>query len=253
MARDDVFGGWARAYSIIQGPDGQNMGREADEDYYSRAAADVSGKILEIGCGTGRISLRLLQEGHDVYGIDSSEDQLAFLRSEAEARGLDPDVRRADMRDFDIEGEFELILVPFNTFRHNLTIDDQLRTLRNVRAHLSETGRAIVDFSLPTREWYLDERVLTTEFTRDGSEYFLVESYQLVDEMEQILGISRKLYEDGRLVGEVEYEYARIYRREFVHLLHRAGIEEWDAYAGFDHEPLEDAGPALTAVWELYK
>ena len=47
--------------------------QKTDVQFYSRLVKEVSGKVLEIACGSGRVYLDLLKEGADIYGIDMSE------------------------------------------------------------------------------------------------------------------------------------------------------------------------------------
>src|SRR5207302_1075469 len=62
---------------------------------------------------------------------------------------LPPHVQRrvqiveGDMRYFAMDRRFSLVTVPYRAFLHNLTVEDQLHTLRRVREHLSDAGRLI--------------------------------------------------------------------------------------------------------------
>lgn len=251
MSDNAIFDGWAEAYEIIHESGNESVWDGRDLDFYSEEADAADGTVLEIGCGTGRVTLPLLEDGHDVRGIDLSEDQLRILRSKAEDRGLDHDVRQGDMRSFDHAERYDLIIVPYNTFRHNLTLDDQLRTLDNVQDHLTDDGKAIIEFFSPELKHRTTETVKTSEFTYEGDDFFFVKSFQLADDIEQILRFGQKLYRNGTLLSENEYKYSRIYKRGFVNMLHRSGFEDWKLYGSFDREPLEANGETQNMIWEL--
>lgn len=253
MSGDAIFDGWAEAYDIIHESKKESVWGGRDVAFYSREASEATGKTLEIGCGTGRVYLPLLEDGNDVHGIDTSEDQLRRLRARADERGLNPEVRRGDMRSFELPERYGLIIVPYNTFRHNLTPDDQLRTLHNVEKHLTGDGKAIIEFLSPDPRHSTDGNVVTSEFTHEGDEFFLVKSYRVVDDIEQILRFRQKLYRNGTLVSENDYRYSRIYKREFLHLLHRTGFDDWDLHGSFEREPLEANGKPQNMIWELKK
>lgn len=253
MTGETTDGEWAEAYRIINGPDGYDLPGKVDAGYYEREAEGVDGPILELGCGTGRIYLRLVEAGHDVRGIDLSEEHLDILRETARERGVEPTVERTDMRLFSYDEKFELIIVPYDTFRYNTTVEDQLRTLENVRTHLSDAGRAVFAFSRPEPEWSARPRTIRAEFSHDGDEYLLMSTFRLVDEVEQLLEIDEKLYRNGTVVGEQVVEIARIYKREFEHLLKRAGFGDWEVYGDYEENPLGEGDDTKTTVWSVRK
>jgi ubiquinone/menaquinone biosynthesis C-methylase UbiE len=119
---------YADLYDIVS----QENNDGEDTDFYLEKAKETDGKVLEIACGTGRIYLEMLEEGVEAYGIDLSQEMLEKLREKAEKRSLEPNVSQADMRDFDIDEKFSLIIIPYRSFLHNLTIEDQLETLESI-------------------------------------------------------------------------------------------------------------------------
>lgn len=247
---DQIFSEWAEAYDLIQRSEIDGVGRSpTDVSFYKQQASDATGKILEIGCGTGRVYLDLLEQGEEAYGIDVSRKQLDVLKSNAEHRGLEPRVHRADMRRFDLDETFDLVIVPFNTFVHNTSRTEQLRCLQRVKDHLSDDGKVVLDFPIPKYVRSEDEHVEVAEFTNDGSEFFLVQKYD-VDVVEHRLGIERRLFEDREEIARISYEYAQIFLNEFVHLLHRAGFECWNVYGDFEYGALDSDSDSF--VWEVY-
>ncbi|RLG61466.1 hypothetical protein DRN84_03510 [Candidatus Geothermarchaeota archaeon] len=122
-----------------------------DIEFYKNEAKKIDGKLLEIGCGTGRVYLELLKEGIDIYRIDSSYKMLEKLREKARKPNLIPKVYQADMRNFKLEQSFKLIIT-FRMFLHNLTIEDQLSALKCCKEHLTRNGKLILNFFNPNPE-----------------------------------------------------------------------------------------------------
>jgi putrescine aminotransferase len=118
-----------------------------DESEYFELSAGVSGEILELCCGSGRILLPLARAGHRVVGLDSSEAMLAVLGQNLEALPSFVQARVecicADATNFDLGRRFELILLPF--FGLNL-IEDRAALLACVAEHLTEDGSFAFDF-----------------------------------------------------------------------------------------------------------
>jgi len=130
--------------------------RVEDIDYYLELARTVGGRVLEYGCGNGRIALPLAHAGVEVTGVDLSAPMLADLRARLRRAGPEVGsrvvVRRGDMRRLALGRRFELVLCTFNTFLHLYTRTDVERFLARVRAHLAPRGRFVFDVSVPMAE-----------------------------------------------------------------------------------------------------
>jgi 2-polyprenyl-3-methyl-5-hydroxy-6-metoxy-1,4-benzoquinol methylase len=58
------------------------------EAFYCELARRIGGPVLELACGTGRLTLPLAREGHEVVGLDASPRMLAVARRRAQEAGL---------------------------------------------------------------------------------------------------------------------------------------------------------------------
>jgi len=72
-------------------------------------------KVLDAGCGPGLYAHHLASKGFSVVGLDISRLSLQFARVRAEEAGLDIDYRRMDLRDLDMEEQFDAILLIYGT------------------------------------------------------------------------------------------------------------------------------------------
>jgi len=108
-------------------------------EFYASLAREVEPPVLELGCGTGRVTVALARGGIPVIGLDRS---LPMLRvAERTAAGVQG-VRwvQGDMRSFDLRERFGLICIPFRSFQHLLTVHDQRATLERCFHHLRPGG-----------------------------------------------------------------------------------------------------------------
>lgn len=239
------FDKFAKVYDRIFGS------YKGDVEFYKREAAKAKGKVLEIGCGTGRIYLELLKEGVDIYGIDISREMLKVLKEKAKRLGLKPKVRRADMKKFKYPFRFSLIIIPFRSFLHNLTTQDQIKALENIRKHLSKRGKLILNFFLPHPE------VILKEFGREiregvvktdtGKKLTIISRSRFINEADQLVEVTKILKDRNRVVWKGGFKIAFIYKREFELLLRVAGFRKWKVYGGFNYEPLTSFGQEM--VW----
>lgn len=155
------------------------------------AALAGDGRALELAIGTGRIALPLAARGVVVEGVDLSEPMVARLR--AKPGGAELPVTIGDFADVQVDGEYRLVYVVYNTFFNLLTQDDQVRCFTNVARHLGDDGRFVVEAQVPSWLYrlrdhnYVDaEDVRVDGVTLDVARFDPVT--QLLDETHVVLG-----------------------------------------------------------------
>ena len=74
------------------------------EAFYRDLARQTGGPILELACGTGRLTLPLARDGHEVVGLDASPAMLQATQDKADAEGVEIAFVQQDMRAFDLGG-----------------------------------------------------------------------------------------------------------------------------------------------------
>ncbi len=125
-----------------------------DLPFWMDLAAQYPEPILELGCGTGRVLLPLIQAGYQVVGLDRDPAMLSELRANAYpslVTGLN--IIRADMSTFHFGCKFGLIILPCNTLS---TLQPALRRqmLQHVKQHLAPDG--CFTTSLPNPQVFKD-------------------------------------------------------------------------------------------------
>lgn len=124
-----------------------------DIPFYLEYARRMNGEILELACGTGRVTIPLAQAGYSVTGIDLSADMLDRLEEKLEREHKDVQERitvlQADMSNFSCDRSFPLIMIPFRAFQLLTDKEQQRDCLKNVREHLTDDGLFIVHVFMP--------------------------------------------------------------------------------------------------------
>ncbi len=130
-----------------------------DTDFYARLAGRTPTSVLDIGCGTGRLALRLAADGHRVTGVDSAGPMLDV------ARAQDVDARvawvEADARSLSLGEAFDLAVMTGHAFQVFLDDADVASVLERARAHLLPGGRLAFETRNPAakeREQWTPER-----------------------------------------------------------------------------------------------
>jgi SAM-dependent methyltransferase len=193
-----------------------DMGRSADATgdvpFYlelARQAGERGQAVLELGCGTGRVTIPIALAGVEVVGLDDAPAMLDVARRKAAAAGATVRWVTADMRSFDLWQRFGLVIIPFRSFLHMLTEDDQAACLERVFAHLLPGGRFALNF-----------------FT-------------------QPLAGRPGIPKVSTIYRSLRVRY--VTRREMEELLTNAGFEIEGVFGGFNNEPLTASSSEL--VW----
>ena len=123
-------------------------GYAADLFVWERLAETADGPLLELGCGNGRVALRLAHLGHRVCGVDADPELVASLAAAAGSQGLPVEAIRADVTRLSLYREFALILAPMQLLQVIGASAARRAALRCAAAHLRPGDRfaaAIVD------------------------------------------------------------------------------------------------------------
>ena len=121
---------------------------------YEKEAVQVGGSVLEIGAGSGRLTIPLAQTGFDVAAMDVSATMLAIL--DDRLKGLPAVVRnqvqiiQADVCELELGAKFGLVMVPYYVFNYLLTPGAQSQALDRIKAHLADSALVIVDAFIPS-------------------------------------------------------------------------------------------------------
>lgn len=154
-----------------------------------------SGRALELGVGTGRVAIPLAARGVQVEGIDASEEMVARMR--AKPGGADIPVHMGDFADVGVDGLYSLIYIPFTTFFALSSQDEQLRCMRNVRAHLDAGGCFVMDAFVPdVRRYTYNQCTYVADVKLDQ----VMIDVSTHDPVNQTIMSSHVLFEDGGTV-----------------------------------------------------
>lgn len=234
-----------------------------DVDFYVDEARFTEGKILEIGCGTGRVLIPIARLGKEITGVDSSPRMLeqCKLRLDQEPPEVRDRVRliQADMRELDLGERFSLITIPFRPLQHLMAVSDQIATLQGIHRHLEPGGRLIFDVFNPNIRYLLEDR---TEEREDTAEVELpdkrsfrrtarISAVHIVDQYSEAELIYYVRGADGstqRLVHGFLMRWYWLY--ELEHLLARCNLRVKVVFGDFNRSPLTDISPEMIFVAE---
>jgi SAM-dependent methyltransferase len=220
---------------------GDRVARYYDELHGDRPDTDLavdrlatlarSGRVLELGIGTGRIALPLARRGLVVEGIDASEDMVARLRAKPGGDAIPVCV--SDFADVAVDGKFSLVFIVFNTFFSLLTQDDQIRCFQNIADHLEPGGRFVIEAFVPDLARFdRDQRV--SVFRMEIDWVHLDATIHKRNE-QQIEAMQMRIGADGIKLNPVRARYA--FPSELDLMARIAGLRLEARWGGWDRRP----------------
>lgn len=221
-----------------------------DVSFYTKLATESAGSVLELGSGTGRVLNHIAKAGKKIVGLEASEHMLR--RCHKNLAAASPNVSdnvelfQGQMQRFFLKSRFGLVICPFNSFLHLLSVQEQLSCLTHVHEHLVPGGKFAFDVFDPDIR-----RMASAHFTEEGSprrfelptgsKVELRFRNKSVDFLKQRIDseISFDItHRDGRrehVSHPVRQRY--LFRYEAEHLLERCGYEVEALYSDFQGSP----------------
>jgi SAM-dependent methyltransferase len=236
--------------------------RRADINFYRRLARNrmefAQGTVLDLACGTGRLLLPLLRDGHRVVGLDRSRAMLTAaarkLARLSPGRRAQCTLVRADLRAFAFRQPATLAISAFHSIQHLLTDEDFLVFLRCTRASLVKGGWLTFDVLPPDPGWLLrdpERRWGRTVFRHPSTGQRLVytanHAYDPTSRLLHMRLYYQPIDEQGRPSGKerrVRLCHRQYGSAEVACLLAQGGFRLVEGFGGFDGRPLADAPAA---------
>ena len=163
--------GWDEYAPFYDWENAQTVGRR-DIPFWTDLARRTDGAVLELGCGTGRVSLPVAKVASRFVGIDRSAPMLARLRRRfrrarlgSRAAAVRGDIRQLPFRK---RVRFPLVMAPYGMLQSLLQERDLLETLRSVSAVVPRRGLFAIDLVPDLPRWQEYERRTTLRGRRPG-------------------------------------------------------------------------------------
>ncbi len=226
--------------------DAEHWWKVDDLQFWKQLAVDFGPRILELAAGTGRLALAVLETDCRYTGLEISTPFLKMAEGKLASFGDRVRLVHGDIRDFQLDEQFDLIFIGFNAFLHLLTDADALAALRCIRAHCHPQTRFAIDIFVPDPLFLYrppGHRAPAMEYTDPASgEHVKVTETNDYDPLTGVNHISW-YYTSAERDEFLQYNFTlRMYFPDTMdRLLHDAGfqvLEKWGDYkhTAFDQE-----------------
>lgn len=219
-----------------------------DVPFYIGKLPCPEARVLELGCGTGRVAIPLAAHCASVHGLDLSEAMVRIARQKVASVGLTEriHIEVGDISCFQLPQRFDFIIAPFRVLQ-NLESDAQVEGLfRCIRTHLEPSGRCIVNTFNPNLNpdemratWVSGEENLVWEVTTPDGRVACYDKRSRIDAERLVLYpelVYRRFTGDG-VVEEAVLEIAMrcYYPEDLTSVIESHGfrvLEKWGGYVG---------------------
>ena len=248
----------------------EHVGDEEDVTFYVGLAKSMRPKsVLELACGTGRITVPLAEEGarsgFSVVGLDSEPTMLKQARDKA--RQASPHARKrlklvqGDMRKWHGREPFNLIVVPCASISHLLELREQLDVWQRAFNNLAPGGRFVVEAVMPNFSAYADsfanpprslveiDRDVTDEPRRIRLVRRRTASYLPYEQRAQILFLYEKYRRKSLVESYIDDFESHVYfPRELRLLFLHTGFEIEDFFGDYNRRPLRASSQLMIVI-----
>lgn len=208
------------------------------------AGLSKGAKILDAGCGPGRISVELALRGLDVTGVDLIQSELDAAAETAADENVDLELIRADLRTFKSEKKFDCAVNLYTSFGYCDTIEEDAQILKSIYESLKDGGYFILEnlsretaiMNFTEGEWF--ERAGKTVLTQ----------FEVVGAWEGLR--SRWILIDNETGGRIDHEFVqRLYSAvELKRIMLGIGFKSVEIYGNYDFSPYNQNAKTMVIV-----
>lgn len=220
-----------------------------DIPFYQNLLTHKKLSVLELGCGTGRVTLPLAPHCQYIQGIDISPAMIALCREKLANAGISASraqVIEGDITNFELNHTFDLIIAPFRVVQNLATPQEIAGLFRCIRRHLGPHGSCILNAFKPLRDpegmrqlWATPEEKISWEIPVAGGRLVCYDRKANLDAENLVLypELIYRRYQGEALVDESVLKIAIkcYYPDTFERLITEHGftvINRWGGYTG---------------------
>ncbi|MFD0861553.1 class I SAM-dependent methyltransferase [Sungkyunkwania multivorans] len=216
----------------------------ADLEFYRRwLPKNKNARILELCCGTGRLTLPIAKDGYDICGVDHTASMLEHAKVKAAKAGLEVPFIEADIRTLDMQEKYDLVFIPFNSVHHLYENEDLFKTLKTVKDHLKEGGLFLFDCFNPNIQFMVEsekeQKQIAEYTTKDGRDVLIKETMHY-ENRSQINRIEWHYYINGKFDSIQNLDMRLFFPQELDSYLKWNGFDIIHKFGNFDEEAFSD-------------
>jgi SAM-dependent methyltransferase len=237
--------------------DQENGGFEIGGPFFEELGQKAENPILELACGTGRITIPLAERGFEVTGVDLTQEMLERAKLKAEEKQVSIEWHLGDCCNFDLQKQFRLVFMTGNAFQAFLDRESQEKMLQTVHKHLHPEGY----FAFETRNPRLADlnsgngelKEWGSMTNQEGMEIKISERkwYDPINQIESYVTYRQPISKAGSQILdpiETRIDLRYCFPQELESLLHDNGFTVVHQFGNFDKSPFTSESPLIVSV-----
>ncbi len=211
-------------------------------------------RILELCCGTGRLTLPIAKEGYNITGVDITSSMLEQAIVKAKEADLRIEFIQADIRSLDLAEKYDLIFIPFNSIHHLYQNKDLFQTLNVVKNHIRKGAFFIMDCYNPNIKYIVEgekEQIVISEFTTEDGREVLIKQSMLYESNTQINRIEWHYYINGEFNSIQNLDMRLYFPQELDSYIECSGFKIIHKFGEFNEEAFTDSSEKQIFVCQL--
>ena len=201
-------------------------------------------RILELCCGTGRLTIPIAEDGYNISGVDYTFSMLEQAKAKASEAGLKIEFIEADIRTLDLQNKYDLIFIPFNSIHHLYLNEDLFKAFNTVKKHLKTGGRFLLDCFNPNIQYIVEHEKKQIEVaaytTKDGRE-ILIKQLMRYERKTQINRIEWHYFINGKFDSIQNLDMRLFFPQELDTYLDWNGFKIIHKFGSFEEEAFYDS------------
>jgi SAM-dependent methyltransferase len=212
----------------------------SDLQFYKKwLPAKKEARILELCCGTGRLTIPIAQAGYNICGVDYTPSMLEQAKKKAFEAKLKIDFIEADIKMLDLQEKFDLIFIPFNSIHHLYQNEDLFKTLECIKNHLQKRGLFLLDCFNPNIQYIVEsekEQTVIADYTTDDGRNVLIKQAMHYESTTQINRIKWHYFINGEFHSVQNMDMRLFFPQELDSYLERFGFHIVHKFGSFEEE-----------------
>jgi ubiquinone/menaquinone biosynthesis C-methylase UbiE len=218
------------------------------DEYFQMKNITLKGKkVLELGCGTGNMTLRLRSKGMEITALDISDDMLAAAQEKAFESRLKINFLNQNMSDFELNRKFDLVFSFCDGYNYLIEEESLANSFNRVFKHLNDDGVFIFDISTKHK---LRDIIGGNTFTMNDEKLcYIWDNYYEDDILEMYITF---FVTEGKLYKRIDETHVqRAYNvKTLTLLLEKAGFSKIEVFEDYSFKDLNDKSIRATIIAE---
>lgn len=215
-------------------------------------AEKANGKIIDLGCGTGRLTIPLFEKGYNVEGVDLSPSMLSRAKEKANTLGLNIAFHEMDLTNLSLYEKAAMMFMVGNTFQHILSNHEQDKMLSSIHNHLKDDGILIFGTRMPVLEELAEQQNYEETFLTENNELILEGHTEEYDTLTQILTcITNKYLVEGneeKWLNEEQIQIRYSFPQEINRLVACNNFEILHTYGAWGKEEMKSESKEIIMI-----